>query len=157
MRTWFWGGPLVYSVNGVYEVNDSASTVVTIDLRSESVDCLVRRAGGSGHRGGFKYAAHTPAAVCGWLPEQNPTSVVPESASFCFCVVSFCASLAYRNDGADRCGTARAHGLSSALRNLCVFVFFVLQRIILIFPYKKHAKTQKRTKSTIVSDTFPPF
>ena len=46
VRTWFWGGALVYSVNGVYEVNDSASTVVTTDLRSESVRCLVRRAGG---------------------------------------------------------------------------------------------------------------
>ena len=51
--------------------NDSASTVVTTELRSRSVRCLVRRTGGSGHRGGFKYAAHTPAAVCGWRLEQN--------------------------------------------------------------------------------------
>ena len=86
VRTWFWGGPLVYSVNGVYEVNDSASTVVTTDLRSESVGCLIRRAGGSSHRGGLKYAAHTPAAVCGGRPEQNVAAVVPESVSVHVCL-----------------------------------------------------------------------
>ena len=92
VRTWFWGGPLVYSVNGVYEVNDSASTVVTTDLRSESVRCLIRRAGGSSHRGGFKYAAHTPAAVCGWRPEQNLAEVVPEGVAVHVCVcVGLCA------------------------------------------------------------------
>ena len=50
-------------------------------LRSGSVRCPVRRSGGSGHRGGFKYAAHTPAAVCGWRPEQNLAAVVPESVA----------------------------------------------------------------------------
>ena len=35
----------------------------------------------SSHRGGFKYAAHTPAAVCGWRPEQNLAAVVPESVA----------------------------------------------------------------------------
>ena len=43
----------------------------------------------SSHRGGFKYAAHTPAAVCGWRPEQNLAAVVPESVSVHVCVCGF--------------------------------------------------------------------
>ena len=44
-------------------------------------------------RGGFKYAAHTPAAVCGWRPEQNLATAVPESVPVNVCV---CGSLCVR-------------------------------------------------------------
>ena len=47
----------------------------------------------SSHRGGFKYAAHTPAAVCGWRPEQNLATAVPESVPVNVCV---CGSLCVR-------------------------------------------------------------
>ena len=65
----------------------------------------------SSHRGGFKYAAHTPAAVCGWRPEQNLAAVVPESVSVHVCVCGFLS--------------------------VCLFVFFFVKSLFfLYFPHK---------------------
>ena len=60
--------------------------VIRNTCKRNSAGCPVRRAGGSRHRGGFKYAAHTPAAVCGGRPEQNVAAVVPESVSAHVCL-----------------------------------------------------------------------
>ena len=47
----------------------------------------------SSHRRGFKYAAHTPAAVCGWRSEQNLAAAVPRSVSVRVCCLWVCVCL----------------------------------------------------------------
>ena len=78
----------------------------------------------SSHRGGFKYAAHTPAAVCGWRSEQNLAAVVPKSVSVHVCVCGFLSFF---------------------------FAFFCISQTNLI------NNSNKNTKATTVSDTFPSF